>query len=151
MDIHIDDLEGPEIAQLLCAHLENAADHSPPDSIHALDLNALKQTEITFWSIWDKGHLLGCGALKELTSTHGEIKSMHTSQNHRGRGIASKLLQHIISVAKKRGYENLSLETGTMAGFAPARAIYKKHGFGECPPFANYFIDPNSVCMTLAL
>lgn len=151
MDIRIDNLEGPEIAQLLQIHLQNAALHSPPGSIHALDLAELKTADITFWTLWDNNQLLGCGALKELSPTEGEIKSMHTCQQHRGKGIASKLICHIINTAKRRGYNRLSLETGSMAGFAPARAIYKKHGFQACPPFASYFLDPNSICMTLAL
>ena len=149
--IRVDDLRGPEIAALLRAHLDHAARHSPPESIHALNLDRLQVPEITFWSAWSGGELLGCGALKELASDHGEIKSMHTAQAHRGKGVGARLLAHILAEARARSYRRVSLETGTMAGFAPARALYARFGFRVCPPFAQYRDDPNSVCMTLEL
>jgi putative acetyltransferase len=149
--IRKDDLQGPEIAALLRAHLDHAARHSPPESIHALDLDRLRAPEITFWSAWFSGALVGCGALKELAPDHGEIKSMHTDAAHRGKGVAARLLAHILEEAKARSYRRVSLETGTMEGFAPARALYSRFGFRECPPFAQYREDPNSVCMTLEL
>lgn len=149
--IQKDDLTGPEIASLLQAHLDHAARHSPPESIHALDLDRLRAPEITFWSVWLDGALAGCGALKELAPDHGEIKSMHTAQAHRGKGVASRLLRHILEEAKVRSYRRVSLETGTMEGFAAARALYSRSGFKVCPPFAQYREDPNSVCMTLEL
>jgi putative acetyltransferase len=149
--IRQDDLKGPEIAALLRAHLDHAAAHSPPASIHALDLDSLRAPEITFWSVWQGGELMGCGALKELASDHGEIKSMHTARAHRGKGVGARLVAHILQVAKARGYRRVSLETGTMDGFAPARALYGRFGFRACPPFAQYREDPNSVCMTLEL
>jgi putative acetyltransferase len=151
LTIRKDDLSGPEIAALLQAHLDHAARHSPPESIHALDLDRLRAPEITFWSVWDGGALLGCGALKELTPDHGEIKSMHTAEAHRGKGVAARLLAHILAEAKARSYRRVSLETGTMEGFAAARALYAGFGFTVCPPFAQYREDPNSVCMTLEL
>ena len=151
MDIRQDDLRGPEIAALLRAHLDHAAAHSPPESIHALDLDRLRVPEITFWSVWQGGELMGCGALKELAPDHGEIKSMHTARAHRGKGVGTRLVAHILEVAKARGYRRVSLETGTMDGFAPARALYGRFGFRVCPPFAQYREDPNSVCMTLEL
>ncbi len=151
MQIRIDDLQGPEIAQLLRAHLENSAKWSPPESIHALDLDGLRKPEITFWTAWEKTALLGCGALKELDPFHGEIKSMHTAAAHRGKGVARGLLAHIESEARRRGYKRLSLETGSMEGFAPARALYSSFGFVECEPFGSYFLDPNSTCMTREL
>ena len=147
--IREDDLRGPEIAGLLRAHLDHAARHSPPQSIHALDLDRLRVPEITFWSVWSGGELLGCGALKELASDHGEIKSMHTAHAHRGKGVAARLLAHILAEARARSYRRVSLETGTMDGFAPARALYTRFGFEVCPPFAQYREDPNSICMTL--
>lgn len=149
--IRKDDLDGPEIAALLRAHLDHAARHSPPESIHALDLERLRAPEITFWSAWSDGALAGCGALKELSPEHGEIKSMHTALAHRGRGVASRLLAHLLEQARQRGYRRVSLETGTMAGFAAARALYERFGFRACAPFAQYRADPNSVCMTLDL
>lgn len=149
--IRKDDLKGPEIAVLLRAHLDHAARHSPPESIHALDLDRLRAPEITFWSMWLGGELVGCGALKELAADHGEIKSMHTAAAHRGKGVAARLLAHILEEAKARSYRRVSLETGTMEGFAPARALYSRFGFRLCPPFAPYREDPNSVCMTLEL
>jgi len=149
--IQEDDLRSPEIAALLQAHLDHAARHSPPESIHALDLDRLRVPEITFWSVWSNGALAGCGALKELSPDHGEIKSMHTALAHRGKGVAARLLAHILDEARARSYRRVSLETGTMEGFAPARALYSRYGFVVCPPFAPYREDPNSVCMTLEL
>ncbi len=149
--IRKDDLSGSEIAALLRDHLEHAARHSPPESIHALDLDRLRAPEITFWSAWSGDALVGCGALKELAPDHGEIKSMHTAREYRGRGVAARLLEHILGEARARSYRRVSLETGTMDGFAPARALYSRFGFRVCPPFAQYREDPNSVCMTLEL
>jgi putative acetyltransferase len=149
--IRKDDLSGPEIEALLRAHLDHAARHSPPESIHALDLDRLRAPEITFWSAWSEGALLGCGALKELTPDHGEIKSMHTAEAHRGKGVAARLLAHILDEARARSYRRISLETGSMEGFAAARALYARFGFTICPPFAQYREDPYSVCMTLEL
>ena len=150
-EIREDDLSGAEIAGLLRAHLDHAARHSPPASIHALDLDRLRAPEITFWSAWSGSELLGCAALKEIDATHGEIKSMHTAAAHRGKGVAARLVAHILEEANARSYRRVSLETGTMEGFAPARALYTRFGFRECPPFAPYRVDPNSVCMTLEL
>ena len=151
LTIREDDLRGPEIAALLGAHLDQMADQSPPESRHALDLDGLRVPEVTFWCAWDGPDLLGCGALKELDRRHGEIKSMHTSAAHRGRGVGAKILTHIIDTARARGYRRLSLETGSMAAFAPARALYERFGFTYCDPFADYREDPNSVFMTLEL
>lgn len=149
--IRRDDLSGPEIAALLRRHLGHAARHSPPESIHALDLDRLRAPEITFWTVWSAQTLVGCGALKELSREHGEIKSMHTAVEHRGKGVAASLLDHILEEAKARSYRRVSLETGSMAAFAPARALYARFGFRTCPPFAQYREDPNSVFMTLEL
>lgn len=151
VSIREDDLRGPEVAALLRAHLDQMADQSPPESRHALDLDGLRTADVTFWCAWDGPAPLGCGALKELDPRHGEIKSMHTSAVQRGRGVAAKILTHIIDAARARGYRRLSLETGSMAAFAPARALYERFGFAYCAPFADYRDDPNSVFMTLAL
>ena len=149
--IRVDALDGPEIADLLRSHLEHAAAHSPPASIHALDLDRLRSPGITFWSVWSDGTLVGCGALRELAPDHGEIKSMHTSRAHRGKGVAAQLLTHILDEARARSYRRVSLETGSMAGFTAARTLYARFGFTVCAPFAGYRDDPNSVCMTLGL
>jgi putative acetyltransferase len=151
VEIKLDDLTGPEVAQLLDEHLQNMAKHSPPESRHALNLEELRKPEITFWSVWENGHLVGCGALKELDNTHGEIKSMRTSSSHLRKGVAKKVLQHIIEEAKNRNYRRLSLETGSMAAFEPARRLYASFGFQYCKPFSDYMEDPNSVFMTMEL
>lgn len=148
MDIIIDDLTGPEIHALLQEHLNSMKLYSPPESIHALDLDSLRQPEITFWTIWENGELLGCGALKDLDSQHGEIKSMRTAERHRRKGAARAMLAHILSEAQKRGYKRLSLETGSHDAFAPARSLYASFGFAHCDPFADYVLDPYSVFMT---
>ncbi|RNB87487.1 GNAT family N-acetyltransferase [Brevibacillus fluminis] len=151
MNIKIDDLTGPEIAALIGEHLQNMAQHSPPESIHALNLDRLRKPEITFWSAWEEGELIGCGALKELDALHGEVKSMRTASAHLRKGVAGRMLQHVIEEAKRRGYRRLSLETGSMAAFEPARRLYASFGFHECGPFANYVLDENSVFMTKEL
>src|SRR4249919_3418736 len=138
MEIRVDDLRGPEVARLLQEHLQDMALHSPPESIHALDLEALRRPDITFWTVWEDGELLGCGAIKELDARHGEIKSMRTAIAHRRKGVGVRLLQHILDEADRRGYERLSLETGAMAAFAPAHALYARFGFTHCGPFASY-------------
>ena len=150
-EIRIDDLRGSEIAALLQEHLDDMALHSPPESIHALDLDKLRRPEITFWSVWRDGELMGCGAIKELDATHGEIKSMRTSMHHRRKGVAALMLQHILVEAARRGYQRLSLETGSPAAFEPARAMYAGFGFEPCGPFADYVEDPYSVFMTKLL
>ena len=124
---------------------------SPPESVHALDLAALRKPEITFWTAWRDGELLGCGALKALDATHGEIKSMRTASAHRRTGVGRAVLEHIFAEARARSYARLSLETGSMEAFAPARRLYESFGFAYCPPFGDYTEDPNSVFMTRAL
>jgi len=151
MDIRLDDLSSPGIAQLLHEHLQSMHLLSPPESVHALDLEGLRQPEITFWSAWRESELLGCGALKELDLRHGEIKSMRTATVHLRKGVAAGLLRHILEEAKRRAYRRLSLETGSMAAFAPARGLYSRFGFEPCGLFADYAEDPNSVFMTREL
>jgi putative acetyltransferase len=125
--------------------------HSPPESIHALPIEALRAPEVTFWTVWQGSDLVGCGALKELDASHAELKSMRTRASHLRRGVASALLEHMLTVARQRGYRRLSLETGSMNAFAPARSLYARHGFRLCGPFAAYVEDPNSVFMTREL
>ena len=151
MEIRVDDLRGPEIAALLEEHLADMRRISPPESVHALDLEGLRRPEITFWTVWEGGQLLGCGALKELGRTHGEIKSMRTARAHRRKGVAAAVLAHLVTEARRRGYVRLSLETGSMPEFEPARRMYANFGFEPCGPFADYGPDPNSTFMTLAL
>ncbi|MGO4274392.1 GNAT family N-acetyltransferase [Paenibacillus sp. TAF58] len=151
MDIKIDDLTGPEVVALIGEHLQHMASLSPPESTHALNLDNLKKPEITFWSGWDQNELAGCGAIKELDSKHGEIKSMRTSSSHLRKGVARQILEHIIKEAKHRGYLRVSLETGSMEAFNPARRMYESFGFQYCKPFADYVEDPNSVFMTKEL
>ena len=148
MEIRVDDLSGPEIVQLLRTHLQDMALHSPPESVHALDLGALRKPEITFWTAWQDAELMGCGAIKELDSRHGEIKSMRTVSSQLRKGVAATLMRHILDEAKRRSYERLSLETGSTEPFAPARSLYASFGFRPCAPFADYVDDPFSVFMT---
>jgi len=151
MDIRIDDLKDPDIIQLLDEHLQSMFEHSPPESVHALDLEGLRRPEITFWSLRQDGELMGCGALKELDPTHGEIKSMRTVSRHLRKGVGARILSHIVAEAKRRNYRRLSLETGSMEAFAAARQLYLRFGFKECGPFADYVEDPYSTFMTLEL
>jgi putative acetyltransferase len=149
--VEIDDLSGSEIGELLEEHLANMWRHSPPESVHALPIEELRKPEITFWTVWKNGELLGCGALKELNAQHGEIKSMRTAARHLRKGVARALLRHVIEEATRRGYRRLSLETGSMEVFEPARQLYARHGFAVCAPFGSYVKDPNSVFMTKEL
>ncbi|QIZ08048.1 GNAT family N-acetyltransferase [Priestia megaterium] len=151
MDIKIDNLTGAEVAELVGEHLHGMRLSSPLESIHALNLDQLRKPEITFWSAWEGNELVGCGALKELDGQHGEIKSMRTSSSHLRKGVAKRLLKHIIEEAKQRGYHRLSLETGSMDAFESARRLYASFGFQFCMPFADYMDDPNSVFMTMEL
>jgi putative acetyltransferase len=151
MEIRIDDLTGPEIKELLREHLNSMTLHSPPESVHALDLDGLRQPDVTFWTAWDEDELLGCGAIKKLDGKHAEIKSMRTSTRHLRKGVAKAILQHMLAEAERTGYERVSLETGSAAAFEPARALYAAFGFIYCPPFADYVEDPYSVFMTRTL
>ncbi|UUX51084.1 GNAT family N-acetyltransferase [Nisaea acidiphila] len=151
LDIRIDDLSGTEIAALLSAHMDHGNAHSPPESVHALDIDGLRAPDITFWSVWEDGELLGCGAIRELSPEHGELKSMHTAARHRGKGVGRAMVEHILKEARARGYRRISLETGSMEAFAPARALYARFGFTECPPFGSYSLDPYSTFMTCEL
>jgi putative acetyltransferase len=152
MKLKVDDLRSPEVHKLLQEHLHAMTLHSPPESIHALDIEALRQPDIAFWTAWDDaGALLGCGALKTLAPLHGEVKSMRTAQAYLRRGVARALLDHIVAVARARGQCRLSLETGSATAFEPARRLYLAAGFEYCQPFAQYIEDPHSVFMTRSL
>ncbi|TEW46439.1 GNAT family N-acetyltransferase [Psychromonas sp. RZ5] len=149
--IKLDDLSGPEIIALLEEHLSDMQATSPPESKHALDLTALKDPSVKFWTIWEGNQLAGCAAYKALNKAHAEIKSMRTASNYKKQGVASRLLKYLIENATLSGYQTLSLETGSMAYFEPAHALYQKHGFSFCGPFSDYKEDPNSLFMTLTL
>jgi putative acetyltransferase len=151
MDIRIDDLRGPEIRALLEDHLAEMRRQSPPGSVHALDLPGLRKPDVTFWTVWADHRLAGCGALKELDRSHGEVKSMRTAPAFRRQGVAKALLAHIVREAERRQYHRLSLETGSMDAFLPARELYESFGFSYCPSFGDYRPDPNSVFLTRVL
>jgi putative acetyltransferase len=151
LQFRIGGLDQPEIVALLEDHLAELAPTAPAESRHALNLEGLSKPDVTFWSVWQNDHVIGCGALKELDAEHGEVKSMRTVGSQLRKGIGSMILQRIIAEAKLRGYRRLSLETGSMSYFEPARSLYRKHGFQLCPPFNGYIEDSNSVFMTLRL
>ena len=148
MDIREDEVRGEEILALLETHLADVARHSPPESAHALGIEELRTPAVTVWTAWEGGALLGCGALKEIDPHHGEIKSMRTAGAHLRRGVGARILEHLLEEARRRSYRRLSLETGSMEAFAPARRLYARFGFEECPPFADYRPDPYSIYMT---
>ena len=151
MEVRVDDLRGAQIIRLLEEHLRNMHEITPAESVHALDLSGLRRPEVTMWSAWEGAELLGCGALKALDGRHGELKSMRTARAHLRKGVASGILRVMLAEAKKRDYRRLSLETGSMAAFEPARSLYARFGFQPCGPFAGYTDDPNSYFMTLEL
>jgi len=151
MNILKGDPSHPQIMPLLAEHLEDMAQHSPKESIHALDVSGLMSADITFWAVWEDNEVLGCGALKALSHCHGEIKSMRTSSAHRRKGVAHTLLSHIMEICYQRNYKKVSLETGAMEAFAPARALYSRFGFISCAPFADYKDDPYSTFMSKVL
>ena len=144
-------LSNPAVIAFLGEHIQHMISVTPPGCVHALDIEALKKPEITFWSAWEKSSLVGCGALKILDQHHAEIKSMRTATSYRGRGVASHLLKFILSEAKKRKLNRVSLETGSYEAFKPARSLYEKFGFSYCEPFADYHLNSNSVFMTIEL
>jgi putative acetyltransferase len=151
MEIIVDDLTGSEIAAFLQEHIQEMRAMSPLESVHALDLPALREPGITFWSVYDDDRLVGCGAIKQLDDAHAEVKSMRAASHRKRSGIASAMLEHIFREAKARGFSRLSLETGSSSDFEPARKLYEKFGFEYCGPFADYRLDPNSVFMMKAL
>jgi len=151
MQIEVDDLTRPAVLALLQEHLTNMHELTPPEQVFALDVTKLRAADITFWTVWDGGLLLGCGALKALGPTHGEVKSMRTPQALRRRGAGRAVLAQIVDEARRRGYERLSLETGSHPAFGPAHALYRSVGFSDCGPFGNYEENESSVFMSLRL
>jgi putative acetyltransferase len=148
VEIVVDDLSGPRIAAFLDEHVQQMRAITPPESKFALDLDALRAPEITFWSVWDGDDLVGCAALKRLDGGHAELKSMRTAPARLRSGIASTLLAHVIAEARGCGFTRLSLETGTHEFFAPARKLYEKFGFEYCEPFADYQPSAHNTFMT---
>jgi len=151
MEIREGNLNHPAVIELLEEHLASMEPTAPPESRHALDLDGLRGPDITFWSLWDGSRLAGIGATKYLNEDHSEVKSMKTAPAYLRKGIASKILAHMIQDAKERGYSRISLETGSMEFFAPARHLYSSFGFEPCAPFGSYVEDPNSVFMSRLL
>jgi putative acetyltransferase len=151
MEIRVDDLRGAQIVALLEEHLRGMHEITPAESVHALDLRALRRPEITLWSAWEGAELLGCGALKEIEPGHGEVKSMRTRKPHLRKGVGAAILETILAEARRRRYRRVSLETGSMEEFLPARSLYQRFGFRSCGPFVGYTEDPNSAYFTLEL
>lgn len=149
--IAIEDPALPDVVALLETHLTLMRSTTPPESVHALDVEALRGPEVTFWTVRDGGAVVGCGAVKALDDCHGEIKSMHVREALRGKGIAGMLVETVLADARQRGFTRLSLETGSTHHFAAARALYARYGFTECGPFGDYRLDPHSTFMTLEI
>jgi len=151
MEITLGDLTDDAVIALLNTHYQDMLNHSPVESVHAFDVSKLAADDVTFWTTWIEGELAGCGALKQLDNEHGEIKSMRTAAAHLRKGVAAELLAHILQQAKQLGLTRVSLETGTAQAFTPALTLYQKAGFADCPPFADYEVDPYSQFMSLEL
>ena len=149
--IVVDDLSSPQVAAFLEEHIQEMRSITPLESKHALDLDGLRQPEITFWSVMDGDTLVGCGAIKRLDTGHAEVKSMRTASTRRRSGVASLLLAYLIAEARRMGFTRLSLETGAAEFFQPARKLYEKFGFDYCEPFADYQPSPHNLFMTRSL
>ncbi len=143
-----DGLDNQQVLAMLRFHFDTNMAVTPPGSAHVFDVSRLKQSDVFFWTAWNDETLMGTGALKLMDANHGEIKSMHTLQTARRSGVGAAMLRHIMEQAKAKGLKRLSLETGSFEFFAPARALYARHGFDECPPFGDYNRDPHSTFMT---
>lgn len=144
----LDDLTGEPTRALIARHLAGMHEHSPPESVHAFDIDKLRHPDVTFWSAWVGDDIAGCGALKRLDDQRGEIKSMRVADGFLGRGIGRAMLEHLIAEARARGLRTLWLETGSAPAFTPALRLYESAGFTRCGPFEDYIEDPFSVFMT---
>ena len=151
IEIRVDDPAGEAIRALIAFHLDGMHDTSPPESVHALDIDGLRHPSITFWSAWIGGELAGIAALKSIDAERGELKSMRVDDRFRGSGVGRALLRHLIAEARRRGMTSLWLETGSPDDFVPAQRLYESEGFTRCGPFEGYTDDPFSVFMTRAL
>jgi putative acetyltransferase len=150
-EISLDDPRGPDVMALLERHLAFANTHSPPEDVHALDASGLVDPAVTFFSFRTDGQLLAVGAIRRIDDSHAELKSMHTAEEARGQGLGRAMVDHLIGVARDSGFRQVSIETGTMEAFAPARSLYRGVGFQPCEPFGEYTYSPNSICLTLFL
>jgi putative acetyltransferase len=150
MEIRLDDLCGKEITELLLQHVQDMHFVSR-ESTHVLDIDQLRKPNIKFWTIWMDDRLAGCGALKLLSQNHAEIKSMRVADSSRRQGVGAAMLRHLLEQGREMGMQRISLETGSMDFFTPARTMYEQAGFAYCRPFGDYVEDPNSVFMTLEL
>jgi putative acetyltransferase len=150
-EVTLDDPRTPDVRRLLEVHVTFARGQTPPEDAHAMDVDELLGPAVRFFSLRREGVLIAVGALKRLDPEHAEVKSMHTVVAERGRGAGRRMLEHLITVARSEGYRRLSLETGSMAAFAPARSLYAGAGFVVCEPFGDYRLSPNSTYMTLYL
>ena len=151
IEIRTDDLSGEATRRLIAFHLAGMHDTSPAESVHALDIDALRHPSLSVWSAWIDGELAGVGALKAMDAERGEIKSMRVDDRFRGSGVGRAVLRHIVDEARRRGMSSLWLETGTTADFAPAQRLYESEGFVLCGPFEGYALDPFSIFMTRSL
>ncbi len=151
MRIERDDVSRPEVLALLEEHLRNMHELSPPEQVFAFNADKLRAPDVTLWTAWEDGTLLGCAALKELSPTQGEVKSMRTPATLRRQGVGRALLNHLLDVARERGYRELLLETGSHPAFGPAQMLYRSVGFRECGPFGDYTDNGFSVFMSLTL
>jgi len=151
MRIEVDDVSRPQVCALLEEHLRNMHEITPEDQVFAFDAKKLRAADVTFWTAWEDQVLLGCAALKELTSTAGEVKSMRTPEKLRRQGVGRALLNHVVQAARQRAYRQLFLETGSHPAFAPAQTLYRSIGFRECGPFGSYKENGFSVFMSLSL
>jgi len=144
----VDDLSGAPTRELIARHLAGMHANSPPESVHAFDVDRLKQPGVTFWSVWSGAELAGCGALKVLDAERGELKSMRVADRFLGKGIGRAMLDHLMNEARARGLRSLWIETGSAPAFVPALRLYESAGFERCGPFGDYREDPFSVFMT---
>jgi putative acetyltransferase len=149
-EIAVDDPRREDVRTLVARHLAFANEVTPAGHVHALGDDGLLDPSVTLFSVRRDGELLAIGALRELDRSHGELKSMHTAVEYRRQGLAAAMLDQLLAVARERGYRRVSLETGTMTSFAPARSLYTTRGFASCEPFGDYTLNEHSVCMTLA-
>jgi putative acetyltransferase len=151
IEIRMDDLAGEATRALIAFHLDGMHDTSPPESVHALDIDGLRHPSVTFWSAWIDGELAGIAALKSIDAERGELKSMRVDDRFRGSGVGRALLRHLMAEARGRGMTSLWLETGSPDDFVPAQRLYESEGFARCGPFEGYSDDPFSVFMTRTL
>ena len=151
MRVELDDLTRPAVVALIAEHMAHMHRLNPPEHVFALDLSRLRAPDVSFWTAWEGDDLLGCAALREMSATEGEVKSMRTPEARRRTGAGRALLAHLVGVARSRGYAVLRLETGSHPEYLPAQRLYGSFGFTHCGPFGSYVANDNSVFMELSL